>query len=56
MEEGTSKTGAVGADQEITPAISLPSSPPGEVEGEIIDLGNGDPSEFKRREKDVGGG
>lgn len=36
-------------------AISLPLSPPGEVEGEIIDLGNGDPSEFKRREKEIGG-
>jgi len=37
------------------PAISLPLCPPGNVEGEVIDLGNGEPSEFKRRENEIGG-
>ena len=37
------------------PAISLPLCPSGIVEGEVIDLGNGDPLEFKRREKEIAG-
>jgi len=37
------------------PAISLPLSPPGQVEGEVIYLRSGDPSEFKRREDEIAG-
>jgi len=36
-------------------AISLPLCPPSDIEGEVIDLGNGEPSEFKRREKEIAG-
>ena len=41
--------------QKAVPCISLPHSPPADLEGTIIDLGDGAPEDFERRSSDIPG-
>ncbi len=41
--------------QKTIPCITLPHSPPTELEGEIVDMGDGAPDDFERRSNEIKG-